>query len=110
MENLGSANTRSNDFRYLYANGIATAFNGIEAIIAFGIKENLGDTSSKIREEVAIVMHPITLKNLAMTLSRVIEDFEQRTGQTIPVDESAKAAVEKALKEAVAAPSPFTSS
>lgn len=106
MDDARKENKRSNDFRYVYANGLATAFTGSEAMIVFGIKENPGDSSQVMREEVAVMMSLLTAKTLALTLTRILEDLEKKTGQNVTIDQAVRDRLEKILANAVVSPSP----
>jgi hypothetical protein len=100
MENPRNNNSRSSEFRYIYANGIAASFTGNEAVLVFGLKENPADPPSGMREEVGVIMVPLVMKTLAVTLTKIVEDFESKAGQVLPVEPAVLSALDKAIKAA----------
>jgi hypothetical protein len=102
VDNPRLRNTRSKDFRYVYANGLGAQYGGNEFILIFGIKEDTSPTDGKIMEEVGVVMTANTVKNLAISLTKMIEHLELTTGTKIPVEQDKLDIIEKTLKEAAA--------
>ncbi len=91
-------NTRSKDFRYVYAGGFSMLFNGQDAIIRFGVK--VDGSLDILHEEVGVIMSPSTMKLLGKLLVRMAEMVETATGQEIPVDPSKLAAIEQSIQSA----------
>ncbi len=85
--NPRSKNTRSKDFRYVYANGIGMQFGDNDVTLVFGVKEDPTDIEEKMMEEVAIFLTPSTAKALSMSLAAIIEQAE-KSGGKIPIDQS----------------------
>lgn len=87
MKSPVSKNSRSKDFRYIFANGIGVRFNDNDVTLIFGVKEGDSDEEA-VLEEVGVILTPKTAKLLAETLSQVIQNFEQTTGVTLPTNEA----------------------
>ena len=109
-ENPRSKNTRSKDFRYIYTNGLGAQIGGNEVILIFGIKEDQTIQDNKLQEEVGVIMTHATAKTLAVTLNKVIENYEKATGNNILVDPAAINQVEKAIEEATKRPTASSTS
>ena len=97
-------NTRSKDFRYVYAGGFSMFFNGQDAIIKFGVK--VDGNLDILHEEVGVIMTPTTMKLLGKLLVRMSEMVETATGQEIPVDPTKLAAIEHSIQSAEMAQTP----
>lgn len=97
MSNSRDENTRTKDFRYIYANGLALQFSGSDVMLVFGNKEDQGNPNQKFLEEIGVMMTHVTAKALSQTLVQVIEHYEKTTGVIIPIEQARKDRVEAML-------------
>jgi len=102
-ESPRSKNARSKDFRYIYANGLAVQFGNNDVALIFGVKEDQATNDEHILEEVAVMMTPLTAKNLAISLTKIIEHFEMTSGVVIPIEQAKIDSIDNALMEAALA-------
>lgn len=98
-ENPRAKNTRSSEFRYVYANGMGVQFGGSDVTLVFGIKENPASPDDKIMEEVAVIMTHVTAKHFALSLAKMITHVEQANGKVIPVENENLDKLERFLNE-----------
>lgn len=79
-------NSRSQDFRFVFANSIGFAFTDNESRVLFGINEDAASDDS-ILEQVGVVMTHKTLKLLGTLINEMIGHYERTTGNEIPIDQ-----------------------
>jgi len=94
-------NTRAEGFRYVYANTVGVQFMGPDGILTFSVFRNPADDKEGAEEQVAIGMNAPAIKALAITLSRVIENFEKAAGSEIPTNPELTASLDKMVVQPV---------
>jgi hypothetical protein len=80
-------NTRSQTFRYVYANGYTLQISGNDVCIRFGINEDPGQPNT-ILEEIGVYMTLTSAKLLAGVLTDVIKRFEKDNKITVPLSQN----------------------
>ena len=79
-------NTRSQDFRFVYANTFGLSFGPNEAQVKFGIQQNPGTDDTLMEEQVGVIFSHAAIKMFVLMLSKVIANFEEAAGKEIPLD------------------------
>lgn len=87
MQNPRTNNTRSKDFRYVYANAFGLGFGNNEVQLIGGIQTNPGTPDPAMEEQVALIFTHTSAKQIAQMLNMLIADLEEANGQTIPIDQ-----------------------
>ena len=93
-------NTRSEFFRYLFANVTSLQFTGPEAIITFGVARNAGSPNDGTEEQIAVGMGVNTLKALVYSANRIIESYEHHNNLKVPIEPSLVSDVDRVIKAA----------
>lgn len=98
-------NPKAKDFRFIYANGMGVQFNGLEFMLAVGVKEDQSVENTTFLEEATIILSPSTAKLLGVIINKIIVSNEKITGIPIQVDETKINALDQAIaaNEAIAA-------
>ena len=105
-----SANSRSNDFRFVYANTFVVMFSPVEVQLIAGIQNNPGSADARMEEQVGLVMPHAAAKQIVEMMRILLEDLEDQLGAPIPVDMSkmtelkAMVAANQLARAAAAAP------
>lgn len=73
---LGKNNSRISGFRTHYTNAFGIQFNGNELIAYFGILHDIGNPADGFEEQTALAMSPSNMKALALTLSKIVDQYE----------------------------------
>ncbi len=81
-----STNTRSQDFRHVFANAFGLTFGPTEVQILCGIQNKPGTDDATMEQQVGLIMSPAGAKLLATMLITVIENFEKSSGTVVPLD------------------------
>jgi hypothetical protein len=90
-------NSRSQDFRFVFANTFSVSFGQAEAQLIFGIQTNPGTQDVTMEEQVGLITtHPAT-KLLVQMLAMIIEAHEKATGVEIQVDPARLEQIKQAL-------------
>src|SRR6266700_7809913 len=92
------SNTFSKDFRYVYANTVGIALTHSEVTLHLGIQ--LHPPTPEMEEQTAVIMNHTAAKLLVEMVGRLLKDFENATGQSIPVDPEKLAQIEHVIAEA----------
>jgi Protein of unknown function (DUF3467) len=103
MPNQRAANTRSQDFRYVFANTFGITFGPQEVQVVFGIQSEPGTDSVTMEEQVGIIYTHVAAKLLAESLLHMIDNFEKATGSIVPLDQSKIDALDEMLARVMAA-------
>lgn len=93
-------NPRSPQFRYIYVDALKVQFNGTEAIVHLGVREDLGATDDIFYEEVALAMTASSAKLIGLMLSSMVESFERVTGTALPIDPAKVSKIQEMLSSA----------
>lgn len=95
MTGTSTKNTRSNDFRQVYANTYNFQFNGIDLVMKFGILHELANPSGGMEEQVSVIVNLSGMKTLALFLSAMTDAHEAATGTKIPLSPETQATLAK---------------
>lgn len=81
-------NTRSQDFRNVYANVFGISFGPNEALVTYGIQTNPGTDDLSMEEQVGVILSHAGAKLLSKLLTMIVEDFEESAGAAIPIEQA----------------------
>lgn len=98
----GSANTRANGFRTVFANAFSMKVTGADGVVTFGIQTEPGNPENPMEEQVAIAMTPAGMKTVAVLLSAITEAMEKQSGTEIPLSDATKRIVSDVEKSLIA--------
>lgn len=94
------AGEKDKDFRIVYCNHAGFQFNGFEAIIKFGVVNDLSDPNGGYVDQVAVAMNPSNVKALAISLGAMVKSHEETTGSEIPINPDLQKNIEAAIAAA----------
>ncbi len=100
MISKSSENTRSQDFRYVFANTIGMTFGPTEVQLIFGIQKQTGSDDPSMEEQVGLVVTHPAAKLLAHMIGAVMADYEEATGTVVPIDPAKIAQLQTMLDDA----------
>jgi hypothetical protein len=90
-------NSRSRDFRYVFANTFSIAFGPAEVQMTAGIQLNPASDSPAMEEQIGfIITHPAA-KLLGIMLMKLVTSYEEESGTIIPLEESKVKSIDDAI-------------
>ncbi len=103
MNNSSTKNTRSQDFRRVFANTFSVAFSATEAQIIYGIQSNPGTDDVTMEEQVGVIFTHTAAKLMGQMLTLLVSDFEEASGTEIALDPAKLAGLQTLIDQAKAA-------
>jgi hypothetical protein len=95
-------NTRSRDFRFVYANTFGFKFGPNELQLLGGIQSNPGSEDPSMEEQIGFIISHQAAKLLATVILKMIGSLEEASGAVIPLDAEKLAGLDEMINAAKA--------
>ena len=96
-------NTRSQDFRFVFANTFAVTFGPTEVQLIYGIQKKPGSDDPTMEEQVGIIFTHAAAKLIAEMLGLLVKNLEDATGRVIEIEPTKVAGLRQMLDASKAA-------